>query len=389
MKRNGASLTEVLMSILVMGVGVLSVITLFPASFLRTMQATNITNATILRQNAEVMIDLDKTNRLHVFPYWQPNTVYAAGAVVLRNNPRDNRRYRLTSPAGPSGATEPGWDPTIGNSTADNGLTWECEDHSKYVIDPLGWHVVGPAFQDAYGNDGTGPFPAVPLERFNAATANAFTAAALVTNPDSWVNELQSVPTASTATTVDLAAGVDLAGIAAANTISRVTLLDKTGDGSLTRNITNIAGQQIQWDAAMPIPAGFAPAQVRVETQEQRYTWMLTVRRTLSGVASADIVTFFRRPLIPQDERVFAVSAIAQRDLTVDHIAGVKPVTKKGGFLLDIDNARWYRVADAVELPTNQTRVTIDRLPLGVIGQVICPRGVVDVFPVGSSWDSQ
>ena len=56
----GVTLTEVLMSVLVMGIGVISVISLFPISFLRSVQATNLTNATILRYNAETQIDLNR-----------------------------------------------------------------------------------------------------------------------------------------------------------------------------------------------------------------------------------------------------------------------------------------------------------------------------------------
>lgn len=54
--RDGATLTEVLISILVMSVGVLSVMAMFPISILRSIQATQLTNAAILRENVRQQI---------------------------------------------------------------------------------------------------------------------------------------------------------------------------------------------------------------------------------------------------------------------------------------------------------------------------------------------
>ena len=52
----GLTLVEVLMSMLVAAIGVMSVIVLLPLSFVRSVQATNLTNGTILRYNAESQI---------------------------------------------------------------------------------------------------------------------------------------------------------------------------------------------------------------------------------------------------------------------------------------------------------------------------------------------
>ena len=56
----GTSLTEVLAAVLIMGVGVLAVMTLFPISILRSMQATQLTNATILSKRADALIDMHR-----------------------------------------------------------------------------------------------------------------------------------------------------------------------------------------------------------------------------------------------------------------------------------------------------------------------------------------
>lgn len=386
--RNGATLTEVLMSILVMGVGVLSVISLFPAAFLRTMQATNLTHATILRYNADSLIDLDPVNRMNVFPYWQPGATYLPNAVVLSNTPRNNRRYRnLTGANITAGVAEPGWSDTLGSITPDAVGDWTCEDHSRYIIDPLGWNNVGGAFQDAFGNDGAAPFPAPTLERFNANATTTALAESLVALPDSWPQQAIGIPTAFTVNTVDLPASIDLNGISTVNPQSRVVLQDITGRVSHVRLITGIAGQQITWDAAMPIPAGFIPAQVRVETQERRYTWLLTVRRSLEGVPSIDVVTFFRRPLTAAEERVFSVTALNNltREMDIAHNAdGTQPAAKKGAFLLDVDRARWYRIQNSVAWNGTTTRVTLDRTPIDDIQNVAVPKGIVDIYPIGS-----
>ena len=51
--RRGATLVEVLMSLMVMGIGIVSVVTMFPIAALRSIQATQLTNAKMLRKNAE------------------------------------------------------------------------------------------------------------------------------------------------------------------------------------------------------------------------------------------------------------------------------------------------------------------------------------------------
>ena len=68
----GLTLVEVLMSMLVTGIGILSVIVLFPLAFVRAVQATNLTNGTILRYNAESLFDADPTDLVYIYPFWEP-----------------------------------------------------------------------------------------------------------------------------------------------------------------------------------------------------------------------------------------------------------------------------------------------------------------------------
>ena len=53
----GVTLSEVLVSMLIMSVGVVSLATLFPISVLRTAQATQLTHSVFLRNNAEAAVE--------------------------------------------------------------------------------------------------------------------------------------------------------------------------------------------------------------------------------------------------------------------------------------------------------------------------------------------
>jgi prepilin-type N-terminal cleavage/methylation domain-containing protein len=57
-KRSGVTLTEVLMSLMIMSIGISAVAVLFPISVLRSVQATQLTNAAILKRNAQALLDM-------------------------------------------------------------------------------------------------------------------------------------------------------------------------------------------------------------------------------------------------------------------------------------------------------------------------------------------
>ena len=130
---------------------------------------------------------------------------------------------------------------------------------------------------------------------------------------------------------------------------SRIVLLDATGKVSQTRIITAIQGGpdpgtwQVFWGGTKanttppgtdPLPPAFTPAQARVETLEQRYTWMLTVRRSTNGQANVDVTVFFRRPVVANspDEQLYLGSGQGSQ-FTIQYGGFPKPFLKKGGFL--------------------------------------------------------
>ena len=69
--RGGVTLTEVLVSLMLMSIGVVTLATLFPLAVLRAVQATQLTSATILRSgnpDARRTLSLASTTSSRDFP---------------------------------------------------------------------------------------------------------------------------------------------------------------------------------------------------------------------------------------------------------------------------------------------------------------------------------
>ena len=107
----GTTLSEVLVSLLVMSIGVVSLASLFPISVIRSVQATKLTNAAQLKYNAEslarVLPDL-----ISIAPEWTEGQAYAVGDVRVAKV--ETRRKTpaaafLCTTAGTSGSLEPTW----------------------------------------------------------------------------------------------------------------------------------------------------------------------------------------------------------------------------------------------------------------------------------------
>lgn len=87
--RSGATLTEVLMSLLIMSVGVISVFSLYPIAVLRSIQATQLTHSKVLLGNAEAEI-LGDPALINGSPLWRPNTPYRLGDIIVAPSPPDS-----------------------------------------------------------------------------------------------------------------------------------------------------------------------------------------------------------------------------------------------------------------------------------------------------------
>lgn len=533
-RRRGTTLSEVLVSTLVMSIGVVALATLFPISVLRSIQASQLTNAAVLRYNAESQLRT-VPEIINIGTEWQPSTMYQVNDTVV---PSATTRARFPVSAvyvctavaggGMSGATEPGWVTQEGQPTTDNEVTWTTVLLRNYVVDPLGFELVDPADLD-YGFRGTGRtgarehfgniwngtannpfvltgnrtinrFPAFGFYKPNPPPKNAaldilneFNAATLSILPDSWTLHAEATDLAYTAGNTNILLGGvdgnqlgDSVRFATPDLVpDRIVIFDDTLRRSHTFPVigvtANAAGAVVDW-SGFALPTGFTPAKARVESLERRYSYMLSVRQRRS-YSYVDVVVFFRRKYAIRNEQVYSC-VFRKIDRGLDGAPGVSgvndngpggptdepaelgyagsddqprnfcivqyhssdpepPFFKKGSYVCDAHNLRWYRVIDVTEdvLPpftianvtptgyevdpigTNQAtntandrfvRLTLDQpvtedspmdstlTPVqiqsgavvttgGTIGGAILMPGVVDVFPLRprSTWEEQ
>ncbi|QDT95325.1 type IV pilus modification PilV family protein [Gimesia aquarii] len=384
--RRGATLMEVLMSVMIMGLGVIPLATLFPISVKRSAQATQLTNATILRYNAEAMLDAFPGRLLH-----DPD------------NDGNRNEHRYTN--------------------------------RKYVVDPIGYLLAdAPAYQGRFGNDGQGAAHGSVL-RFDAGFSAMGTGPNFFAQQDSWRLQFEGIPTSNTLTelffdpadlSTELLTEIDQnARDGFSQGIwSRIVIFDENGKQAQVRPLTSISPVDITNNSitgltSLPDNLRYVDSvglgivsKVRIEIQEQRYTYLLSVRHQPTRVAAVDVVVFFKRDFSPLNEVVHSVSNFVRytpgpdgspgvhdvddnQDGTKDdrgelgwkgsddipnyaftlhynnNITGpplnmsvddVRPPLKKGGHIFDVRNARWYRIQNYVENSAGtEAVVTLDQ----------------------------
>ena len=436
----GTTLAETLVAMLVMSIGVVSLLSLFPISVLRSAQATQLTNATNLRYNAEARIDMN--------------------LAMLNATPV-------------AGVTPTAW-----------------------IVDPLGYNIVyatgGLAAASKLGgatglqryNGGFTALTAVAGATAAQVTAAEIAAAEVVMLPDSWTQQTTATAptyTPGAAPTITFPASVDLTSVpVAAPYESRVEVFDITQRVCEVRRITAIAGQVATLSAPLSTrlfedldgDGSVDPGEdyngngalnnnigdVLVETRDRRYTWMLSVRGNYERV-NVDVVTFFGRAFTTQDETLYGCNFFPSHYLgadglpstaddiyltggdgaygvkgidddlngTIDDVsecgwpgsddnrtaysvtwaAGSKPSIRKGNFVLDAKRGRWYRIKGiydpATNLPVSSfgeftglvVNLVLDKdiiepttnfagYPATLNGSAIFMKGVVEVYPLGT-----
>lgn len=469
--RLGVTLIEVLMSLMIMSIGVSAVMVLFPISVLRSVQSTQMTNATILKHNTEALLrrepkiifDPDGNFDLAV------NELQRQQAVSEHYLSAAFRNY-IVDPAGFHGffgfdndgngtvdAADDAWARSFGNDGYQPGFqlgvppTVVVPSLRRYdgrVISQFGSTLETSVLSSALSaNQITalqqlssrlsrlGDGKTIQLDTVAEGTALVRTIAGVPyfvgvqlpasVNPD----ELVAIPTSSTSNPGNLIPDPEL---------SEIVLFSVDGKFSQTYPLTAIttANRKAFWseyddDATgsppvdlnrngfpdvRPLPPQFGGNIGRVLLRTVRtadYSWLLTVRRGSDGQArGVDVVIRYHTGVKPQDERVFPASFMKDSNVVgvSRPVDGTEPTLKRGQYIFDPQNARWYRITNYEERPAAafistedasfwaayDYRVNIETAaiadagrfptPLAAVvysGAIFLP-GVVDVYPMGS-----
>jgi hypothetical protein len=428
--RGGSTLTEVLVALMIMSIGLVSLAVLFPMSVLRSIKASQFTNATDTRFNAEAMID--------VFPNLVKNPDYTFVAGVPNAHPAENF---VVDPLGFAiiNQSSPILSQYFGNADPSDQILTNPPNANPAIINPNSW-----TFR-RYSGMQLGTIITEPL------------ADHLVTLPDSWVFQFEAVATAgtikmdpkATVPTVNGATQLDVPGLGAlgiplsASNALRAVIFSGDGITSHARTITSMGAvaagdtvDTIKWtedsdstgtltaakdfngngvldDNSLPpsfVTGASGIGKVRIEQQERRYTWLLTVRKNNTGTqGDVDVVVFFKRPFDEfqksikgyAGDEVLIQAAFQQGNtqVSVQYPIANKPFMRKGNYIFDANNAFWYRISN-VSTPTQTTlpgnvpgesvTITLDvpanaSSPLAPIpARAMFPRAVVDVYPIGT-----
>lgn len=448
--RSGVTLTEVLMSLMIMSIGVSLVASLFPVAALRSAQATKLTNAAILKYNVETIVDLLPELLFDPDGDYNPTAALAIrraalvehfGSPPVRNYIVDPNGYIAHAEAGltfdaPSAPTSSGFCSWFGN----NGNT---------VPYAGGAGSFGLRRYDGGLQSGFALLSAATPEQVRAMRLIAAQRTGLGSGWDTVIDEAIDLADVSltgaggTSDGITFAADVDLSAVVSSeNMIPRnagamigsdpelyqITVFSGDEKLSQTFPLTRINGQTCFWtesaedlngngylDTSRPLPSEFNGTVARAMIQVKRtndFNWLLTVRRGGDGrVLGTDVVVTFSSGVTPDDEWAYVTATDKDDDGNFEggFVRGQffvefsytdampEPSLRRGGFVLDVHNGRWYRVQDYVELTgvntssaaaTGTTAVqlrleqsAIESSPPG--SRVIFLPTVVDVYPLG------
>jgi type II secretory pathway pseudopilin PulG len=489
--RLGVTMVEVLMSLMIMSIGIASVAVLFPIAVLRSIQATQLTNAAILKSNAETLIDSrkqlifdpdgDGNIREHVGRREELNYIvdprgYCDIASSVFDAPFASFAVNATLDAMNDGST-------ANDSTLRGGADWvgNTDTDSTGFGEP---YPVLPRY-DGGTRVSTFPFKAGGYVPFGGTSDEAralrMVATRLCRLGDGWETVLDVIPDQFILTGgapsanafindriigLVLPADADLSDVP--STVSVTPAVAGMYDMEVTRAVVfsadgqfsvalpllecNNGSKQILWsetsvdlngngvfdERVLPpefvttvAPFPFVIGRVVLQTMRVNdYSWLLTVRRGRDGQArGVDVVITHNSGVTPDDERLYTAS-FDSRTTSVNSPFQIEvfkdggkfadqtdavPALRRGGYVLDIDNARWYRIAQyreqavtiydlslgpvtkqgyvislesAVVANSPTTAADVDPNPLVVdprfAGKAMFVPGVIDVYPMGS-----
>ena len=162
----------------------------------------------------------------------------------------------------------------------------------------------------------------------------------------------------------------------------RVTIFHADGRHSQTYPVTSIDTATVYWTETVGgnsidlngngitdtrgLPENYTLediSHVLLETSEMRqYSWIMSVRKRGDGNASVDVAVVFNRGVSPENEFAYQATFVPgtnivgiEYDPSADVLApgqpAGKPFLKKGGYIFDAVNCRWYRVQNYREKP--------------------------------------
>lgn len=380
--RYGVTLIEVLVSMIIMSIGISLLASLLPLSILRTAQATQATQSVCLRNNAEALVE--------------------SNVGML--------------------------------DTANSGIAADTVG----VIDPLGRFLVASTFGGTLSYTRS-CYPISTTAPVNQATVMAESFSTL---PDSWTTVYEGPVTTNFTTMPNVVTfqGETISNLSVRNgqfpyaAAHRMVLSDEFGRRTAILPLYQVSGQNLSWwnvnSGGTPLAYGasipFTPSYLRVEVRERRFSWLMTVRkRSLpqsdgGWAADLDVVIFFNRSFSSAEEVPHSVTRVANgwdgqpgirgvddnldgsvddiptpsvsevnwigtddnRTLTVNTTNN--PFLKKGGYMLETSELRWYRI---VNFDDNTSKILLDRdLPksLGTSFSAIFMKNIVEVYSLGS-----
>lgn len=414
--RPAATLTEILVAILIMSIGVVSVMSLFPIAVLRSAQATTLTNATILKQNAEAFVNS--------FPQ-------------LVHNP----------------------DQAIDNTVPDAfGNDQGIREHfsKNYIVDPLGFYLAKADQRLGVLEQNGKRFGGVPACYGNLNDQNARFVWDLCSLPDNWSNvtggpvddSLISITTGQVTINQQDQPVLNISFSEMQGVLQDYApqdlLVHATVDVNEDLNSNGVldSGEDTNGNQVLDVPFTFSgsvltvntngtvqillPSQtfnlnntpvseVQLEVRERNYTWMLTVRKNAEGEANGNIAVFFKRDFSADDEEIHLAYAyvsdgqggvqgpvqaqpgittlrFAPQDNPAQRAAAWAPLVTTGGWMLDVDNMQWYQIKSITSEggtdPKLQSKpfieVQLDTPVRRSFSNCMLMRGIVAVFPIST-----
>ncbi|WP_296462002.1 hypothetical protein [Rubinisphaera sp.] len=392
----GATLVEILMAMMVMSIGLVSVASLFPVAILRSVQATQLTNAALQYRKCE--------DYLRAFP-------------DLTRNHFDGTRVRGNYEFTPDSVT---W-----NRRGAPTNIFELQDREyTTVIDPLGalrFSQQGvPGFPIACGGDPYGLHPdggmANDIDRYGVDRTNGgfnmslfdqrSLAYEIFASRDSWSMYSSSVEVSPPGGVYDSLQLNDMTidslnelNNSYVNTVDpndrilvRAIVISKTGKQSHTSLVNGVDSANRRVSLVSPLPNNglySAIPEVRLEIFELRYTSLITVSKRLRSfgadnnfgdatvdddgdgtadnnfyevvwpgsdddesvqVLEANLVIFFRRTFSTLNEQVYGVEGMGKGSTQAvkvfwdGSIPDSKPRIEAGEWVFDVRNGHWYQI---------------------------------------------